>query len=72
MTKLSRLVLVAAVAAGLSTAATPAQAHHNCGGQQCYECVTYPCYPEDWVEFLSGGTVTIRDHQVCVAGTVCT
>lgn len=65
MKTLSRLVLAVAVA-GLTTVAAPAQAHHDCDGHPCYECVMYPCYPGDWVEYLSGGAVEVGDHIVCI------
>jgi hypothetical protein len=68
--KLSRLV-VAAAFVGLATVSTPAQATHDCDTHPCYECVMYPCYPSDWVEFLSGGTLSIDDHIVCVDGVLC-
>lgn len=65
MKTLSRLVLAAAFA-GLATVAAPAQAQHECDVNPCYECVTYPCYPSDWVEYLSGGAVDVHDHIVCI------
>lgn len=53
--RIARVLAAAAVgAASLSTFATPASAHNDCEEHphHCYECVMYPCYPEDWPPFL--------------------
>lgn len=75
MTRLARLVLAGALAGAAVLGAPPAQAQHDCSKEPCYECVMYPCYPGDWVQFLSNGTVTYDPytHTYCVprAG-VCT
>lgn len=66
MRLLSRLVLGAALV-GVTTLGAPAQASHECYPEEpCYECVMYPCYPSDWVEFLSQGTVSYEHEYVCV------
>ena len=51
----ARLLLVAALAAGGFALATPATAGPYCDTfpEACdYECVTYPCYPDDWAEYV--------------------
>lgn len=70
MTRLARLVLAGAVA-GVATFAVPgasAAERIECVQEPCYECVMYPCYPGDWVDFLTGGKVTVeqQDMVVCV------
>lgn len=51
-----RLLAAALFAAGsLAAAAGPAQAGPYCDRfpEQCdYECVMYPCYPDDYLPFL--------------------
>lgn len=71
MTRLARLVLAGAVA-GVAAVGVPAQAYElpgDCAPPDCsYDCVTYPCYPSDWIEYLGGRVVTV-EHQpmvVCV------
>lgn len=49
MRKLSRGLVAATMALGLASLATPAQADHHWG----YDCVRYPCYPEDYVEYVA-------------------
>jgi hypothetical protein len=53
--RLARVLAAAAVAAGAFAVATPAQAGPYCDTfpEACnYECVMYPCYPDDWAEYL--------------------
>lgn len=51
MRTLARLALAGAVA-GTVLLAPPAQAGPPCWDSPCYECVTYPCHPGDWVELV--------------------
>ena len=72
MSRLARLVLAGTVAGVAVLGAPTAQASHepDCVTEPCYECVMYPCYPGDWVEFLASrtGVVTVdwHDKTVCV------
>lgn len=71
MTRLTRLVLAGAVA-GVAAIGVPAQAYElpgDCAPPECsYDCVTYPCYPSDWIDVLGRGLVTVeqQDPVVCV------
>ena len=51
-----RLLALVAFAAAAGIAGTqPAAATHDCDknpNYHCYECVRYPCYPEDYPPYL--------------------
>ena len=53
--RMTRVVAAALFAvASFSAFTAPASAHNDCEdhAHHCYECVMYPCYPEDWPPFL--------------------
>ena len=72
MSRLSRMILVGAVAGTAAVAAPSAQAYqqpYDCVTSPCYQCVIYPCGPGDWVEFVAskgGVTVEFQPMVVCV------
>ena len=52
--RMTRVVAAALFAVASFSAFAPASAHNDCEEHphHCYECVMYPCYPEDWPPFL--------------------
>lgn len=53
--RLKRVLVLAAFTAGALGVAQPAVATHDCEqnpNTHCYECVRYPCYPEDYPPYL--------------------
>ena len=52
--RMTRVLAAAALAVASLSSFAPASAAPCEYPDHCYECVMYPCYPEDWPPFLLG------------------